>query len=70
MMAKLVLILANQNALIWEISFDEINLEMIPRPKYKEYTATSQPSLSQFCKYSQAFCKKLYLGYRKKLFHK
>ena len=28
MMAKLVLILANQNALIWEISFDEINLEM------------------------------------------
>ena len=28
MMAKLVLILANQNALIWGISFDEI-LEMI-----------------------------------------
>ena len=29
LIAKLVLILANQNAQIWEISFDKINLEII-----------------------------------------
>ena len=49
MMAKLVLILANQNALIWEISFDEINLEMILPKALCIYIYSIIEPLLHFC---------------------
>ena len=58
--AMLVLILGNQNAQIWEISFDKINLEMI-LPLVPNH---SDPKASKhYCKLCSNYAKKLGLSF-------